>query len=452
MRPKAGNLYFVYYCLNCDKNKVIEFGGMDLAKIIEMYMNRYRNIINILIFTFISVALLIFSWIVDFNDTGISHIIPQDFMLDKDISTTFLTSLVGVFLTVTIFTFTTTLTVLNKYSSDFTPRVVQDFIDKPFVLSLFGIFIGGFFYSIFAILMIQNIEGDKKVIAGTIGILYVLASVVYFILFVITVLTSIRVADVMDGIYNKAISLIEKDFQSHESEYEKLSTKEPLDIRSHCSGYLYSVDNAGLLKLIEEAGGSIYIESRIGDYLIEGKIIGKFYAGEADLKDADELLEKIAGTFIYSEELNDKEDYQHEIKNLVEIALRAISPGINDPNTAILAIRKISIILGLLFSSKGNLTVIEGQGDSRIVCNSFVPKDVLYDTFHQLIHYGKEDPSVAIAMLNSIKLIYVKSKSKYREEIKEFYDSVYDGCFSSMETDLDRNKLESLKNNFYNSI
>lgn len=116
-----------------------------MLKRIQMYIDKNRNIINIGIFTFISIILLFISWILDYQYTHLKSNIPSIILLPKDVSSSFLSSLSGVFLTVTTFTFTTILTVLNKYSSSYTPRIVQDFIDQPFVLSLFGIFIGGFF-------------------------------------------------------------------------------------------------------------------------------------------------------------------------------------------------------------------------------------------------------------------------------------------------------------------
>lgn len=72
--------------------------------------------------------------------------VPQLILLSAEVSSNFLSNLEGVFLTVTTFSFTTILTVVTTYSSSFSPRVVQKFIDKPKVLSLFGIFVGGFFY------------------------------------------------------------------------------------------------------------------------------------------------------------------------------------------------------------------------------------------------------------------------------------------------------------------
>ena len=130
---------------------------------LKMKIAKNRNMLNITIFTFISFLLLVVSYFIDYRGFEFRQFVPDQLMLSKDVSTTFLTTLAGVFLTVTTFTLTTILSILNQYANSFTPRAMQKFIDKPYVLSLFGIFIGGFFYSIFSLLMIQNVPDKVKV-------------------------------------------------------------------------------------------------------------------------------------------------------------------------------------------------------------------------------------------------------------------------------------------------
>lgn len=98
---------------------------------ITLWYNNHRNGINTTKFTFLSFVLLVVVWIVDIQYPDLNKAIPEFFLLTKDVSKSFLSNLSGVFLTVTTFTLTTILTVLTTYASNFTPRVVQKFIDKP---------------------------------------------------------------------------------------------------------------------------------------------------------------------------------------------------------------------------------------------------------------------------------------------------------------------------------
>lgn len=424
-----------------------------MLKRIQMYIDKNRNIINIGIFTFISIILLFISWILDYQYTHLKSNIPSIILLPKDVSSSFLSSLSGVFLTVTTFTFTTILTVLNKYSSSYTPRIVQDFIDQPFVLSLFGIFIGGFFYTILSLFMIQNVHPDSKVISGTIGIFYAMASMIYFILFVKTVLKSIKLSNVIENIYLRASSLIKKDtdIRKENNIFYEMKAKKSFKIFSNALGYLYSVDNNKIVKLVSNFKSNFIVNYKIGDYISENTHIADLhFLEEIDLgnDEIEKLLEEIRESFIFSDTINDKEDYHHEIKNLVEIALRAISPGINDPNTAIICIKKISILLSDIFSVNNNFSILEVDNKAKIAYKLYSVEEELYLTFYQIIFYGKKDPSVARALLEGINLIYINSDKSSLKEIKDFYNYVYTTCIKSMEEELDKKKLKELNSKF----
>lgn len=422
---------------------------------IKMKIAKNRNMLNITSFTFISFLLLIVSYFIDYRGFEFRQYVPDQLMLSKDVSTTFLTTLAGVFLTVTTFTLTTILSILNQYANSFTPRAMQKFIDKPYVLSLFGIFIGGFFYSIFSLLMIQNVPDKVKVISGSIGILYAMASMIYFILFVKTVLKSIKARDVIEDIYDRALKCVKDDASLDETVSTDFSLEEYNQditrIYAKDSGYLYAIDDDKLAKILKDGQLSLMINYKVGDYLVRGMNVANLNIDirEAEYDKADDLAEKISSCFIYSESPNDTDDYRHEVKNLVEIALRAISPGINDPNTAIICIRKISMLLSVLFSHKSNYKVKVLDDSSKIIYKEFTVHDELYFNFYQLIHYGKEDPSVARNILNGLNLIFMHSSQNSAQEVKKFYDEAYEIFMASMASEMDKNHLKSLKENFY---
>ena len=86
---------------------------------------------------------------------------------------------------------------------------------------------------------------------------------------------------------------------------------------------------------------------------------------------------------------------------------------------------------------------------SKIIYKEFTVHDELYFNFYQLIHYGKEDPSVARNILNGLNLIFMHSSQNSAQEVKKFYDEAYEIFMDSMASDMDKNHLKSLKENFY---
>ncbi|EHR36411.1 DUF2254 domain-containing protein [Facklamia languida] len=402
---------------------------------LKLFYNNNRNIIRITRYIFLSLILLIITRFFDYQKPALKLNFPHILLLSPEVTSSFLSNLSGTFLTVSTFTFTTILTVLNKYSDSFTPRIVQDFIDKPNVLSLFGVFIGGFFYTVLSLFMIQNIDSDLPLISGTIGIFYAVATMISFILFVKRVLKDIKVGNIIENLYVHAAKLIDQ-----ESERRRLSERFSVDewaqsykIYANKSGYLYTINADKMINLIKDSKYEIIVNKRIGDYVLDNMYIGDFNVSQTlDREREEKLLKKISDNIIINVRKNDTRDYHHEITNIVEIALRALSPGINDPNTASEAIIKVGILLGKLFSSKNFYQILNEDDNSKIIYNNYSAKEELSLSYNQILHYGKDDPEVAKAILSSIFMIYHVSDQSVHEEIEQFFIYCYEECKGAM--------------------
>lgn len=425
-----------------------------MFKRLKLLYENNRNIIRITRFTLISFILLLLTWLVDYKYPGIKDGLPGIFLLTPNVTSSFLSTLAGTFLTVTTFTFTTILTVLNKYSDSFTPRIVQDFIDKPNVLSLFGVFIGGFFYTVLSLFLIQNARNDDRFISGTIAIFYAIAAMTSFVLFVKTVLSDVKVSNVIENTYNHAHDLI-----SAEANANNVSEKFDVDkyvkeiaVPASKSGYLYGIADMDLLRLLSGVKCDLVIKNRIGEFVLKSSQVAMLYFIEnPDLSkdDISELANKISDNLLINEKKNDREDYHHDITNLVEIAMKGLSPGINDPNTAIEAVRKIGILLGELFSSEHFYKILNEDEDSRIIYEGYSIKEELNLSFNQILHYGKSDPLVAEAILNSIHMIYLVSGESMHSEIKDFFNYCYNLCIAAMDNDMYKERIKKIYDNFH---
>lgn len=423
-----------------------------LKKLRLIYENN-RNIIKITKFTLISLFLLFLTWLIDYKYPGIKDNLPGVLLLTPNVTSSFLSTLAGTFLTVTTFTFTTILTVLNKYSDSFTPRIVQDFIDKPNVLSLFGVFIGGFFYTVLSLFLVQNAGNSDRFISGTIAIFYAVAAMISFVLFVKRVLNDIKVSNVIENTYNHAHELIRAEAQANNLS-EKFSEDNYIkeyDIPALKSGYFYGISDVDLLGLLSGINCDLVIKNRIGEFVLKGsKIAGLYLAENPSLSqdELDELIIKLSDNLLINVKKNDIEDYHHDITNLVEIAMKGLSPGINDPNTAIEALRKVGILLGELFSSEHFYKILNEDEDSRIIYTGYSAKEELSLSFNQILHYGKSDPLVAEAILNSIQMIYLVSGETMHSGIMEFFNYCYNLCISAMDNEMYKERLKIIYDSF----
>ena len=469
-----------------------------MIKNLKLVYENNRNIIRITGWTLVSLVLLFLTWLLDYKCPGFKDDLPKFLLLSSGVTSSFLSTLAGTFLTVTTFTFTTILTVLNKYSDSFTPRIVQDFIDKPHVLSLFGVFIGGFFYTVLSLFLVENASSDDTFISGTIAIFYAVIAMISFVLFVKRVLNDIKVSNVIENTYAHALKLIETELDAEfpDDLYSELSG-EPSDdsslksddsssksgdsssksndnsnkkehkIFASKSGYFYSISSDEIIKVLDGIDSDLVIRRRIGEFLLKDEHIASLFikpnltdehnAGSYidansnnDASSFDEMLDRVSDCLLINVRKNDKEDYHHEITNLVEIAMKGLSPGINDPNTAVESVRKIGILLGKLFSAKHFYRILNKTEDTRIIYTGYTAKEELHLSFNQILYYGKNDPLVSEAILKSIRMIYLVAGESMHSQIRDFFDYCYDLCSSAMDNEMYKERLEVVRDNFYN--
>lgn len=416
------------------------------------YLNN-RNTFKIMRFTLISIVLLIVTWLIDSRYPTTKNHIPELLLLSSEVSSSFLSTLSGTFLTVTTFTFTTILTVIGKYSGSFSPRIVQDFIEKPNVLSLIGIYTGGFFYTVLALFMVQNIKADVPLLCGTIAVFYAIAAMIAFVLFVRRVLTDIKVANVIEHVYETASELVEEEAEKRKASelFREQSGAEEIQLYAEKTGFLYEIDHRALLGKLKDRKCELVIEKRIGEYVPKGVYIAKLIPYEPlELvgEEKDDFLSKLASNLLINVKKNDFTDYHHEFMKLTEIAMMALSPGINDPNTAIEAIRKISVLLGKLFSTENAFVVLAENENCKIVYSGYSVEEELYAAFSQILFYGKTDPMVARAILDGVYLIYMLAEESVRGKIKACMDAIYTIVLDAMTTQFDRDAITSVYADF----
>lgn len=461
-----------------------------MIKNLKLVYENNRNIIRITGWTLVSLVLLFLTWLLDYKCPGFKEGLPKFLLLSSGVTSSFLSTLAGTFLTVTTFTFTTILTVLNKYSDSFTPRIVQDFIDKPHVLSLFGVFIGGFFYTVLSLFLVENASSDDTFISGTIAIFYAVIAMISFVLFVKRVLNDIKVSNVIENTYAHALKLIEAELDAEfpDELYAELSgsasdnssiksddnlsksgdnsRKKEYKIFASKSGYFYSISSDEIIKVLDGIESDLVIRQRIGEFLLKDEHIASLYIENAsnddhidgsyidansnnDIISFDEVLDRVSDCLLINVRKNDTEDYHHEITNLVEIAMKGLSPGINDPNTAIESVRKIGILLGKLFSAKHFYRILNKTEDTRIIYTGYTAKEELHLSFNQILYYGKNDPLVSEAILKSIRMIYLVAGESMHSQIRDFFDYCYDLCSSAMDNEMYKERLEVVRDNFY---
>nr|WP_072514940.1 DUF2254 family protein [Ndongobacter massiliensis] len=420
-----------------------------LSKIKLWFINQ-KNLLKMSKFILLTGVLLLITWLIDHQYPDLKNYIPKQLLLSVEVSVNFLSNISGVFLTISIFCFTTIVTVLNKYSSSISPRMLQRFIDRTGVLGLYGIFVSGFFYSVISILLLQDLHSDQKVVAGSFGIAYSIITMIGFIVFSKQVLGNLKMSNIIEGVYNDCEKLIDNEVELRkkaERYQEDKPAKEMLIVAAR-TGYFFEVKSEDILKELDGIKAELTIQKRIGEYITEGETVGdlKIFGDEkCSVEQKEELKEKIGQLLVINIYNNNEDDYHRGLINLTEIANMALSPGINDPNTAIVCIEKISSLLGKLLSTGHPFIVLEQDREAKIIYRSYSVEDELYLVFSQIISYSGGDPLVTQAILQGIYMIYMMAGRSAKAGIKKYFDSAYDLLLTNFSHEIHINKFKRIK-------
>ena len=419
------------------------------AKIKLWFINE-KNLFKMAKYVALTISLLLLTWIFDHQYPALKAHVPNQLLLSVDASMDFLSNISGVFLTISIFSFTTIVTVLNKYSSSVSPRMLQTFIDRTDVLGLFGIFISGFFYSIISILLLQNVAADAHVMAGSFAIAYAVVAMIGFVVFAKQVLENIKISNIIEGVYADCDALIDGEVARRESakRYEGNKDAEEFPVLAATTGYLYEIQDEAILRALDGIKAEFTIKKRIGEYTTEGESMGvlKLFDGKDLEKDeVGKWIDAIAEAMVINAFKNIQDDYHHGLVILTEISVLALSPGTKDPNTAVACVNKISTLLGKLLSTANQFIVLKEDGDTKIIYQSYSVEDELYLVFSQIIAYSGGDPLVTRAILQGLYFIYMMAEANAKPGVKNYFDSSYDLLMANFSHAVHLKKFEKIR-------
>ena len=402
---------------------------------IKLFFYNNRRWIYCLEYIFYSIILLAIVTYIDSSYSGLTKYVPHIMLSSVELAMTVLSSLVSALLTITTFTFSTILAVFTLYHNSFTPRSVENFLDKKITMKVLGIFIGGFVYCLVSLNFMKAGEDQRLVIAGTIGVIYAIWGAIYFVIFVQNVLSGVNYSKLLENIADKTDKMIDKELEDRDFELlEKAEwTKKEKRISAPESGYLEIIDIEKIKKIIQDEDIVFTIEVSKGEFITQKQTLGYLSKDSLD----DETIEKIQKQFLFTETRISDEDYKVGLRKIAEIAARALSPGINDPNTAIHCTRKLSILLSHLAKVDSNHHYIKTDGKARIYYTSKSFKEMLVEHMQPIITYGETDASVLKAVFQGLLLIKVSASEKNKKIVMDFAEDLYQSAVDNFKRESD---------------
>ncbi len=249
-------------------------------------------------------------------------------------------------ITVAGLTFSITMLTLQLASSQFGPRLLRNFMRDRGNQVVLGTFISTFVYCLLVLRTVKGVEGASFVphLAVAIGVLLAVAGLAVLIYFIHHTATSIRIETLLASLADETAATIDRLFPEKIGHEEARQDVDPPDfsagltIRPRSSGYVQSVDSDALLRLATEENLVVSVSARPGTFVTERDPLLRIVASKAP---AEEKVDALRATLIVGTERTPDQDLDFSIRRIVEIAQRALSPGINDPTTALYCIDRL---------------------------------------------------------------------------------------------------------------
>ncbi|MGQ8367299.1 DUF2254 domain-containing protein [Glaciecola sp. 1036] len=382
-------------------------------------------------FTFLFTAIAMV-FVVRFLDSvqGVTELPVLSWMysIGPDNARAMLSSLSGAIISVTGIAFSMIIVTLTLASKQFGARLIRNFMqDKNTQVSL-GILVSSFAFCFILLGFIRDQDVEEYV--PGVGLLLsfgISIAVLITIIFLIHhVANAIQAENVISACWQKLCEDIERIFPNDTSDQREaysLSEYSLVDctIKASSDGYVQGIDYDAINGCAEELDLLVVIHVKPGQYVCSGHDIAHFYTEQKHLgnsHNSDDLQDKLSNAFIVGGNRTPVQDPEFAINQMVEIALRALSPSLNDPFTATTCLNRIASSLVLIGNRDLPLPVLLGQSGKMRVIRSVAKFEGIVETgLSQIRQNAVKQVDVSLAFLDAIILVLHNLRDKEKRVV-----------------------------------
>lgn len=367
-----------------------------------------------IIYGFISVIIALIVGAID-RSIGLEPVIPSWLLTDISLGRSIFTTLIGAILTMITVTFSTMLVVLTLYSSEMSPRSMQDFLEQKFISHILGLMTAVFLFSIISLFGMKDYKIGKLVLAPFLGVVLSIVTIISFIYFIHKVSQYMRVNIYIQLLTEDNLKLINEKYLINirdngitnvvPKNFEESLQDEPIQVKSKKSGFIQLYDEKKLWGFALDNNVLIVCENAIGEFVLEDNVIFSIHVKEELEEDFESIKSELHEHILIGDDSNKNADIEAGLRKLAEIGVKALSPGINDPNTAYYCIESLGFLLSKMGMQFDRQFFLDNEDNAVLVVENTAFVDLLYKSFYQLRLYGSEDYLIIGAILNALARI-----------------------------------------------
>jgi len=368
-----------------------------------------------------------------------------------------LSTISGAMLGVASTVFSITLVALTLATSQFGPRLLRNFMHDRLNQVVLGTYVATFIY---CLLVLRTVKSNGELsfvpnISILFAIILAIGNIMLLIVFIHHISVSIQADQVIYKVGSNLNDNIKRLFSEELGEekpaWEKEKPEEAQKEYSHIQavlslrgGYLQLIDMNTLLYQAAHHDLLLRLYCKPGEYLVKNTPIIRCFSKE---KIGDDLQSKLENAFILGGKRSPAQDAEFAVHQMVEIAARALSPGVNDPYTAISCIDKLCATMCYLTNAKFPSPYrYDDEGVLRVITISLDFRGMMDAAFHQIRQYGKDNEAVLIRLMEALNTINSFARTDEQKEAVQRHAKMV--IRAAEEAFSEPNDVEDLKERF----
>ena len=364
----------------------------------------------------------------------------------------------GGIVTMASLVFSLTFVALTLMSQQLGPRLIQLFIRDRFAKLTFGAFSGAFLFCL-AVLAVTG-TGDKgnfvPIFSMFVVIILAVASFCLMIIYINHIAVSIQADTLIVRLGGELINALSRleisasdDPEADDrraDDFDIADDETATQTNSLCAtvaGYIAQIDEKSIVGILQKNDLQGRLLRRPGHFLTPGMPLLVLNRDIEHRK--DELAEKIQDAIIVEQTRSASESGEFEINALVEVALRALSPGLNDSYTALACIDQLTMALGDLLKAKLKPRLVcDDHGKPRLLLYNQNFEHFIDTAFHPIRHAARDNPLVLARLVNSCRLLLENAREpEWVDSITSHLESLEETIRNNVSDESDRGHLLS---------
>jgi len=364
-----------------------------------------------------------------------------------------MSTIAGSMMSVVGVTFSMILVVLALASSQYTSRILRNFMRSRITQVVLGIFAGIFTYCLIVLRTIRGGEEGAFIpsLAVFFGFVLALGGVGALMFFLHHIASSIQASSIIAAVAEQTIAAIDRLFPEklgqgpdEDDDDQMLRPAERIwrAVPAPQSGYIQNVNDTALLSLARERKTIVLMEHGIGEFVVQNTTLASLALED---QPDQETIAALQATFSIGRHRTVEQDAAFGIRQIVDVALKALSPGINDTTTAVMCVDYLTTILARTAPRQIPSSRRYEEGELRVIAKGPSFESLLAESFDQIRSSAKGNIAIMLRMLSALQTIAsLTARPGRRRAIRYQVQWIAEMTERTVETAHDRARIDTL--------